>query len=187
MILHCLRHGTTAANLAHRFNPEDDPLDEASVRALRAVTFASDGYDRVYVSPLVRAVQTAHQITERGLGVFRGLTAAECAARHAEAFAAFSRFEAEPAIPEGESRGEHLARVAAWLEEAAAGAAERVLAITHGGVIDFIYRMAVGHSMHGGDDIFGGENLGLSAFEVSWPEVRLLAFSTELAGTTGGR
>ena len=42
---------------------------------------------------------------ERGLGCFQGLTAAECRERHAEAFAAFERYEAEPAIPGGESRG----------------------------------------------------------------------------------
>ena len=62
-----------------------------------------------------------------------------------------------------------------------------MLAVTHGGVIDFIYRMASGHPIHGGEDIFGGENLGLTAFELTWPEIRLLAFSTELPGPLADR
>src|SRR5579862_2389805 len=126
MILHCLRHGASVANLAHRFNPEDDPLHESAVVALRSVGPLTAAYDRIYVSPLPRAVQTAEhlglagwtlepRITERRLGIFTGLTAAECAARHAQAFADFQRLEAEPAIPKGESRAEHLARVTAWL------------------------------------------------------------------------
>ncbi|HXQ45095.1 MAG TPA: histidine phosphatase family protein [Caulobacteraceae bacterium] len=198
MLLHCLRHGASVANLAHRFNPEDDPLHEATVVALRAAQRLNLAYDRIYVSPLPRAVQTAEhlglarwtldpRITERRLGVFAGLTAAECEARHAQAFEDFGRLEAEPAIPEGESRGQHLARVAAWLEDASSAGDARVLAVTHGGVIDFVYRMATGHPLHGGEDIFGGENLGLSAFEVDWPDVRLLSFSAELPGLRADR
>jgi 2,3-bisphosphoglycerate-dependent phosphoglycerate mutase len=191
MILHCLRHGASVANLAHRFNPEDDPLHESAVAALRSIGPLTGAYDRIDVSPLPRAVRTAQllglagwtlepRITERRLGVFTGLTAAECAERHRRAFADFHRLEAEPAIPMGESRGEHLARVTAWLEEVSSGGADRVLAVTHGGVIDFLYRMATGRPLHGGEDIFGGENLGLSAFELAGPDVRLIAFSTEL-------
>jgi broad specificity phosphatase PhoE len=197
MILHCLRHGASAANLAHRFNPEDDPLDESAVATLRSARLSSAGYDRVYVSPLARAVQTAEhlglsgwapepRITERRLGVFAGLTAAECGERHAEAFAAFSRLEAEPAMPRGESRGEHLARVMSWLEDTSRCGAQQVLAVTHGGVIDFLYRLSTGHPIHGGDDIFSGDNLGLSTFDVTWPTLRLLAFSGPLDGLAAG-
>jgi hypothetical protein len=31
--------------------------------------------------------------------------------------------------------------------------------------------------IHGGKKIFGGDNLAISSFDVSWPNVRLLAFS----------
>ena len=196
MLLHCLRHGATVANLAHRFNPEDDPLHAETVAALRQTGGLAQSYDRIYVSSLPRALQTAQhlgltdwtvepRITERRLGVFAGLTAAECKVVQAEAFAEFSRLEAEPAIPEGESRAQHLARVLAWLEEATLH--ERVLAITHGGVIDFIYRMSTGHPLHGGDEVFGSDNLCVSAFEVTWPDVRLLAFSTPFVGRSERR
>jgi 2,3-bisphosphoglycerate-dependent phosphoglycerate mutase len=190
LLLHCLRHGATVANLAHRFNPEDDQLHDDTVAQLRGFSGLAGTYDRTYVSCLPRAVETARllgltewtlepRIAERGLGAFAGLTAAECQVRYAEAFADFSRLEAEPPIPGGESRAEHLARVLSWLEEAAA--LQRVLAVTHGGVIDFLYRMATGRPIHGGPEIFGADNLSLSMFEVRWPDVELLSFSTPIA------
>ena len=190
MLLHCLRHGASRANLAHRFNPEDDPLHESTLAELAVFGGLPERYDAVYVSPLVRAVQTAEglglgdwivepRIAERRLGAFCNLTAAECAERYGDAFADFARLEAEPAIPEGESRGAHLARVLTWLEEAATAHAGRVLAVTHGGVIDFIYRMATERPLHGGE-IFGGDNLTLSRFEVVWPRVRLVSLSEPL-------
>jgi broad specificity phosphatase PhoE len=194
MLLHCLRHGASAANLAHRFNPEDDPLHESTIAALRAGQRLDLAYDRIYVSPLPRAVQTAEhiglagwtlepRITERRLGVFAGLTAAECEARHARAFEDFGRLQAEPAIPAGESRGAHLARVMSWLEDVAGEQADNVLAVTHGGVIDFLFRLGSGRPLHGGAEVFGGDNLGLSTFDLAWPQVRLIAFSTPLVAT----
>jgi broad specificity phosphatase PhoE len=191
MLLHCLRHGASVANLAHRFNPEDDPLHESTIAGIRQVGGLTARFDRVYVSPLARAVQTAEllglsawelepRIAERRLGVFAGLTAAECEARHGQAFADFGRLEAEPPIPEGESRGAHRARVMSWLEDVAGERAENVLAVTHGGVIDFLFRLGSGFPPHGGGGVFGGDNLGLSTFDVAWPRVRLVAFSTPL-------
>ena len=110
MILHCLRHGASVANLAHRFNPEDDPLDKSAIAALRSVGPLTGAYDRIYVSPLPRAVQTAEhlnlagwtlepRITERRLGVFAGLTAAECEARHSQAFDDFGDSRRNPPSP----------------------------------------------------------------------------------------
>ena len=67
-----------------------------------------------------------------------------------------------------------------WLEHVAGDGADRVLAITHGGVIDFLFRLASGRPLHGGAEVFGGDNLGLSTFDVAWPDVRLIAFTAEL-------
>ncbi len=191
MLLHCLRHGASEANLAHRFNPTNDPLHETAHAELRRFAGFAQRHDHIFVSPLMRAVQTAEglrlegwtlepRIAERDLGVFCGLTAAECRARHADAFAAFSRLEAQPPIPDGESRAAHLARVLEWVAETSGAHSGEVLAVTHGGVIDFLYRMGTGQPLHGGADIFGGDNLALSTFEVDWPEVRLVAFSVPL-------
>jgi broad specificity phosphatase PhoE len=193
MLLHCIRHGLTPSNLAGRFNDsEDESIDASAVEALKPLNIEASAYDRVYVSPMRRCVETAEhlglkgwtvepRIAERGLGVFQGLTPSECQTLVGDPFDAFSKFEAEPAIPEGESRGAHLARVKAWLEEVSKSGHSRVLAITHGGVIDFLYRMSGAHPIHGGERIFGGENLAISSFEIDWPHVKLLGFSEPLA------
>ncbi len=192
MILHCIRHGVTPSNLAGRFNDsEDESIDASAVEVLKTLEVGPEAYDRVYVSPMRRCIETARhlglrdwtlepRIAERGLGVFQGLTPNECQTLYGEPFDAFQRFEAEPAIPQGESRGAHLARVKGWLEEMSRAGLDRVLAITHGGVIDFLYRLSGAHPIHGGERIFGGENLALSSFEVDWPRVRLLDFSKTL-------
>jgi broad specificity phosphatase PhoE len=192
VILHCIRHAVTPSNLAGRFNDsEDESIHPSAVEVLKTLAVGDGAYDRVYVSPMRRCVETAEhlglrdwtlepRIAERGLGVFQGLTPNECQTLYGEPFDAFQRFEAEPAIPQGESRGAHLARVKDWLEEASRAGLDRVLAITHGGVIDFLYRLSGAHPVHGGERIFGGENLALSSFEVDWPRVRLLGFSETL-------
>jgi broad specificity phosphatase PhoE len=193
MLLHCIRHGVTPSNLAGRFNDsEAETIDASAVEVLRTLTLKGEAYDRVYVSPMRRCIETAEylglsqwtlepRIAERGLGVFQGLTPNECQALLGDPFDAFSRLEAEPAIPEGESRRAHLARVKAWLEEVSRAGLDRVLIITHGGVIDFLYRMSGAHPIHGGERIFAGENLALSSFEIDWPHVKLLGFSEPLA------
>ena len=85
-------------------------------------------------------------------------------------------------IPDGETRAQHWSRVSAWLEEVAAGGADAVLAVTHGGVIDFLYRQATGHPLHGSGMLFGGENLARSRFEINPAgAVSLIAFAEPLA------
>ena len=192
MILDCIRHGITASNLAHRFNDcEDEPLLPEVRAALAGVSFPTEGYDLVHVSPLRRCVETAAalgmrswildpRIGERRLGHFQGLTSVACAALHGESFAAFSKLDADYVIPGGESRAEHLARVLDWLEQTCRMTSGRTLAVTHGGVIDFLYRIGTGHSLHGGERIFASDNASLSAFKVHWPSVEVLEFSKPL-------
>jgi probable phosphoglycerate mutase len=190
MILDVLRHGATASTEGHRFNDEGEPLLDATIAALAAVDFNASVYDRIDVSSLPRAVQTAEhlrlprfdvdsRLAERGLGVFQGLTASQCRERFAADLDAFNQFEADYCIPGGESRGAHLGRVLAWLEEVATCGAGRALAITHGGVVDFLKRLGQGQPIHGGS-FDGGDLLGLSRFEVTWPGVRLINFSQGL-------
>lgn len=109
-----------------------------------------------------------------------GRASCMCASRHGEAFEAFLAFDADYTIPEGESRGGHLARVLSWLEQIAKSGAARVLAITHGGTIDFLYRMAMAQPIHGGDEIFAGSNATLFRFEVGYPALRLITFAASL-------
>ncbi len=195
MLLDVLRHGLTEANHSHRFNGTlDDPLTAAQVAELERTDFDASGYDAVFCSPLLRAEQTARclgvstwrpepRLAERNLGVFEGLTAHECRRRYPEDFAAFEVFDAKFRIPGGESRAEHVARVRDWLRDARRF--ERVIAVTHGGTVDFLYRMGTGQPMHGGSGIFGSDNAALSTFEVSGAAVKLLAFNQRLASAVG--
>ena len=192
MQLTLVRHGLTPSNHGHRFNDHPhEPLHESALAALAEIAFDAGGFDRIDVSPMRRAVQTAEglglsgyrlepRIEERALGCFQGLTGDECRERHGEAFAAFLRYEAEPAIPDGESRAAHLARVLDWLDDVKRSGAANTLAVTHGGVVDFVYRLATGIPIHGGDDIFGSDNLSASTFAVATDEITLIGFSAAL-------
>jgi broad specificity phosphatase PhoE len=77
-----------------------------------------------------------------------------------------------------ESRASNLERVLNWLEEVASY--RRVLAITHGGTIDFLYRLAQGIELHGGPTIFAASNASISSFEVRWPDIELIAYHVPL-------
>ena len=65
-----------------------------------------------------------------------------------------------------------------WLQEL--GSLRRVLAITHGGTIDFLYRMAQGIDLHGGTKIFSASTASLSTFDVRLPRVELIAYDRRL-------
>jgi broad specificity phosphatase PhoE len=190
MELWLVRHGLTALNVEGRFNGwrEDSLLAEQADR-LRSTRLELRRFDAIYCSALTRCIETARclgigsfrsepRIAERKLGVFEGLTAVECRERFADDFAQFIVFDAEYRIPGGESRAENLERVMSWLREV--GALRSVLAITHGGTIDFLYRLATGHPLHGGTEIFSGSSASVSEFEVDLPQVRLLGFDRPL-------
>ncbi|MEZ5558643.1 MAG: histidine phosphatase family protein [Pseudomonadales bacterium] len=186
MRLDCLRHGLTIGNTKGIYEGRSDGvLTEHQVLSLATVRFDVSGYDAVYCSPLGRCRDTAHalgirawisdtRISERDFGIFEGLSASECASRYQSEFAAFQRFDANYCIPGGESRAQHLARTIEWVREIAG--IRRVLAITHGGTIDFLYRAATGISPHGGERIFSGSAASVSSFDLNWPKVELLRY-----------
>lgn len=194
MLLDCIRHGRTESNLAGRFNDSaDESLAEDQIAALEALRFDTSAYDALFSSPMRRCLETAHalglplatlepRIAERGLGIFAGLTPQQCAERFPEDFRSFSALDSDYCIPQGESRSAHLLRLTAWLEEIAESGARHVLAVTHGGTLDFLYRMATGHPLHGGGKVFAGANAVLSRFELEWPRVSLLFFERPLGG-----
>lgn len=188
MRLDIIRHGLTVSNMAHRFNDsDDDPL----VAPVRGVTLDAGAYDRIFVSPALRCQETARglgltawddepRLLERGLGVFRGLTPDQCRERHGPAFAAFQAYDADFVIPEGESRAQHFQRIVHWLDEVATSGGQHVLAISHGGTVDFLYRLGSGLPLHGGTTIFGGDNLARTRLEWDDGGWRLLAYSEQL-------
>ena len=191
MRIHCIRHGVTGDNSAGRYSGgNEDSLTSPQREQLLQVAFDCSSYDVVFCSPLPRCVETAKclciphwtpdpRIQERSFGIFEGLTPSECQRRFPTEYASFRAFDADFVIPGGESRGQHWARVSNWVVDVSSTHRE-VLTITHGGTIDFLYRLGTGQSLHGGDRIFSGENASLSVFEVRWPDVQLVDYSARL-------
>lgn len=190
MELHCIRHGETRFNLEYRFNGWiDDGITEAQAKELRSRSFDSSSFDAIYCSPLKRCIETAQalgvegwipepRIRERNLGIFEGKTMQECEALYPKEFQEFMRFEEHFQIPQGESRRMNLDRVLEWLEEIQRF--DRVLAFTHGGPIDLLYRIATASPLHGGDTIFAGENARRSIFRYDKSNWSLVEFDGHL-------
>mgnify|MGYP001185913395 CR=1 FL=1 len=157
-----IRHGETAWNAEHRIQGRlDVPLSPTGIwQAGRlAQRLAAEPIDAVIASDLARAWMTAvpladarglamvaePRLRERVFGIFEGKTLDEVAAQHPEEFAAWRARDVAWRIPGGESGLEFIARVLAAVEEIAASFAGRTVAVvTHGGVLDIIYRNARG-------------------------------------------
>lgn len=155
-----IRHGETAWNAEHRIQGRlDVPLSTTGVwQAGRlAERLAGEPIDAVVSSDLARARMTAAPVAEahglrmvaeprlreRVFGIFEGKTLDEIAARHPEEFAAWRARDVEWRMPGGESGTEFIARVLEAVREVAASHVGRTVAVvTHGGVLDVVYRNA---------------------------------------------
>ena len=192
MIVDLIRHGVTDSNLNNRFNgQQDESLSTQALVSLKGIHFDARSYDAIYCSPLKRCTETADalkiqdyilepRIVERHLGIFQGMTPGECEAQYPVEFERFRKLDGEYRIPGGESREDNLQRLLMWVESL--GKESRVLAITHGGTLDFFYRSAKSLPTHGGDKVFAGDNAALSGFDIRWPAVKLLTFNKPLSG-----
>ncbi len=190
MRLSCLRHGETPLNARGVFSGVgEEGLTESQRRDLDGVDFDATGFDAVYCSPAPRCRETAQclrlphhieepRLAERHFGIFEGLTAEQCRRTYPAEFEAFQRLDADYTIPGGESRAEHLGRVVEWLREVSIY--PHVLAVTHGGTIDFLFRLGTDGVGHGGDQVFAGPNAALSVFDVSWPVVSVVEHGVPL-------
>lgn len=157
-----VRHGETAWNAEHRIQGHlDSPLnDEGLAQALLlGERLGREAFAHFYSSDLGRALQTAQPIAdrsgmrpvpepllrERNLGVFQGLTGPECQRRFPEDYERFHRRDPDHVVPQGESIRQVHARVSGLLETLAQRhRGERVLVVTHGGVLDAAYRFVSG-------------------------------------------
>jgi 2,3-bisphosphoglycerate-dependent phosphoglycerate mutase len=155
-----VRHGQTAWNALGRIQGHTDiDLDDTGRRQAQALggALADVGLDAIYASDLARARDTARPaarragltvvadpgLRERGFGIFEGLTHLEVAARWPE-LARRWRARDPDFDPEG---GESLARfnersVACAARIASRHAGQTVALVTHGGVLDCLYRAA---------------------------------------------
>ena len=192
MRVSCLRHGTTALNEQGIFSGAgDEGLTEVQRLELEATSFSTAEYDAVYCGPATRCKETARslgilenaeepRLAARCFGIFEGLTAGQCQDSFPDEFRSLRPLDAEYVIPNGESRGQHFDRVVAWLEDILVH--DHVLAVTHGGTIDFLYRLGTNADLHGGDEVFSGPAAAVSVFEVEWPQVVVLEYGLRLTG-----
>jgi probable phosphoglycerate mutase len=163
-----IRHGETDWNRQHRFQGQIDvPLNETGLaQADRlAQRLAHEPIDVLLASDLQRARQTAQRLAdvqqrtlqiaplwrEQGFGVLEGLDVTTIRTQHAPLWAQWVRHEADYALPGGaESNIAFHARVMQALQSVlAAHAGARVAVVTHGGVLDMLWRQAQGLPLAG--------------------------------------
>lgn len=155
-----VRHGETEWNRERRMQGQTDtPLSDLGRAQAEAVgrRLAQRAFAALYSSDLTRAWETAAAIAracgreiradpdlrERTFGVFEGLTYDEMSRRYPDEHARFSAREPDYAVPGGESPRSFYERSLACLERiAAAHAGESVVVVTHGMVLDTLYRAA---------------------------------------------
>lgn len=155
-----IRHGETAWNAEHRIQGQlDIPLSPLGMlqAARLAECLANEPIEAVYSSGQSRAWLTAApaaarlglqviaepRLRERSFGIFEGLTLDEIAARYPAEFIRWR--ERDPAWrPEGGESGQQLIdRVMAAVTEIGARHRNQTVAlVSHGGVLDVVYRAA---------------------------------------------
>ena len=162
MRLCLVRHGETAWNAEQRMQGHKDlPLSREGLEqaAQAARLFVGQSAAALYSSDLQRAWQTAEPIAaalnlpitrlaalrERNYGRCEGMVRSEVVAHHPEDARALRERIPDYILPGGESLNQHLQRIRDCIEALAQKhAGETVVVVTHGGVLDLIYRQATG-------------------------------------------
>jgi 2,3-bisphosphoglycerate-dependent phosphoglycerate mutase len=162
-----IRHGETDWNLQQRFQGQIDVPLNATGReqaARLAARLAPSPADLLFSSDLLRALETAEPLAaawalpaqplpglrEQSFGVLEGLDLPTVQAEHGDLWARWLQHHADFALPGGESLREFHARVMDAVRELASAHSGRHLAIvTHGGVLDMLWRSARGLPLAG--------------------------------------
>lgn len=161
-----IRHGETDWNAERRMQGHVDiALNAEGLRQARALGQALRGeaLDAVFSSDLLRAYHTAQAIAagrgmqvqtdpglrERCYGAFEGLRHEDIRQRYPEAYAAWQAREADARLPDGERAAETLREFSARAVGAVVGLAvahnlPRIAVVSHGGLLECIYREARG-------------------------------------------
>jgi probable phosphoglycerate mutase len=162
----CLvRHGETAWNAEGRVQGQlDIPLNGAGLAQARSVArvLSKEKFAAIYSSDLTRARQTAQpaadllqkqvalseSLRERHYGVFQGMTYTEASERIPEGYARFKAKDPEYDFGTGESLSRFNERALACIRDLVEKhAGENLLVVTHGGVLEMVYRHATGRGL----------------------------------------
>jgi probable phosphoglycerate mutase len=162
-----IRHGETDWNRQQRFQGQIDvPLNATGqAQAGRmAARLAADRHDALFSSDLLRARATAAPLAaawgravvplagfrEQNFGVLEGLDVPTIQARHPELWQRWLEHRAGYALPGGESLQQFHTRVMAAVRELVASSpGQRLAVVTHGGVLDMLWRSAHGLPLDG--------------------------------------
>jgi probable phosphoglycerate mutase len=155
-----IRHGETDWNRQQRFQGQIDvPLNDIGLEQARRLgeRLAAEPADVLVCSDLTRTQQTAQPLAaawglppqlapgvrEQNFGVLEGLDVPTIQRQHADLWADWLQHRADFALPGGESLRQFHARVMATVRDLAAQHAGRSVAVvTHGGVLDMLWRTA---------------------------------------------
>jgi len=162
-----IRHGETDWNRELRFQGHIDvPLNDMGHEQARrlGLRLAGESVQYLACSDLMRAQQTAAPaaqqlelaisttvtLREQNFGVVEGMRAEEIQTQHPRAWEDWLKFREDHAMPEGESPRQFHARIMDALGTvAAAHLGQTVLVVTHGGVLDMVWRTAQGLGLNG--------------------------------------
>lgn len=178
-----VRHGETDWNTEKRIQGHlDVPLNRMGRAQALAMGYHAAHYRfaALYSSDLQRTLDTARalgeregievrplsQLRERHYGIFQGLTAEESALRYPEAHARYLARDPHCNFETGESLLDLVARIESavdWLARHHVG--QTICAVTHGGVLDIIYRKATGRTLEAPRD-FSIPNCGLNWLKI---------------------
>ena len=176
-----IRHGETDWNVARRIQGQIDiPLNDTGHKQAMAMAFnaAHHEFSAIYSSDLKRAYDTASalvqrcemeikplpELRERNYGIFQGMTAAEAGLKYPEAHAHYQSRNPDYDFENGESMQQFAARIALAIGSMTRHhRGETVVAVTHAGVLDIIYRKATGRALHTPRD-FSVPNCALNWF-----------------------
>lgn len=161
-VFYILRHGETLFNQKGILQGHlDSQLSDLGIKQIEGAVsvLASIECDKIISSDLGRAVESAKIISkklklpvitdsrlrERNLGIAQGLTLEQFSIQFSEIFEQFKNGDPDFVIPDGESIGHRYERSVAFFEEtAAANEGKRIVVITHGGVLDGVFRKIFG-------------------------------------------
>ena len=166
-----LRHGETDWNRELRFQGQVDvPLNAVGhAQAQRlAQRLAAEPVHHIVSSDLLRTRQTAQPILglaplaqspelvtdamlrEQNFGRIDGMRVEDIKTQHADVWAGWTQFQSDYAVPDGESTRQFHTRVMDAIHRlAAAYAGQTLVVVTHGGVLDMLYRTVHGLGLNG--------------------------------------
>ncbi len=201
-----IRHGETDWNRELRFQGHVDvPLNatgrEQARRLAERLAFDKLAVDHLVCSDLIRTQETAapslqvlfpqlridtltdSSLREQNFGIVDGKRVDDVKLEHADAWNQWLRFEADYGMPGGETTRQFHTRVMDAVRRIAQQySGQKIMVVTHGGVLDMIWRTARGTGLDGPrqSDI---PNAGLNRVRVQgdvvevldWADVRHLA------------